>query len=105
MSRHPRFAHCFLRYKLDSYPCGRGGELREELPLYRVENQSYLYYNKGSLIFYRLRDEIGEERLNRVLARFIKAHAFQNPPHPTSRDLLDILREAAPADNRKRVSL
>ena len=55
----------FLKYELDSYLRNRGGELVEELPLYRVENQPYIHYNKGSLVFYRLRDEIGEEALNR----------------------------------------
>lgn len=51
----------FLRYELDRYLSGRGGEAIEEQPLARVEGQQYIHYNKGSLVFYRLRDEIGEK--------------------------------------------
>ena len=42
----------FLKYELDRYLRGRGGELIEELPLMRVENQPYIHYRKGSLVFY-----------------------------------------------------
>ncbi|MEO7252341.1 MAG: hypothetical protein ABIW30_07025, partial [Arenimonas sp.] len=34
--------HRFLKYELDNYLSGRGGELVEELPLFRVENQPYI---------------------------------------------------------------
>ena len=79
----------FLRYELDRYLRGRGGELIEELPLMRVENQAYIHYSKGSLIFYRLREEIGEEALNRALANFIRDKAFQQPPYTTTLEMLD----------------
>ncbi|HET8819530.1 MAG TPA: ABC transporter permease subunit, partial [Xanthomonadaceae bacterium] len=36
----------FLKYELDRYLSGRGGESVEELPLYRVENQQYIHYRK-----------------------------------------------------------
>src|SRR6185295_2018918 len=51
----------FLKYELDQYLSGRGGELIEELPLMRVENQQYIHYRKGSLVFYALQEAIGEE--------------------------------------------
>lgn len=90
----------FLKYELDAYLAARGGELVEELPLYRVENQPYVHYRKGSLVFYLLRDEIGEEALNRALSRFLKDKGFQEPPYTTSRELLDYLRAEAPADKQ-----
>ena len=87
----------FLRYELDNYLSSRGGEVVEELPLYRVENQPYIHYRKGSLVFYRLREEIGEAALNRALARFLQDKAFQQPPYTTSVELLDYIRaEAGP---------
>ena len=64
----------------------------------RVENQAYIHYAKGSLVFYRLRDEIGEEALNRALARFIQDKAFQQPPYTTTLELLDYIRAEAPAE-------
>ncbi|MGX9720540.1 M1 family aminopeptidase [Stenotrophomonas acidaminiphila] len=87
----------FLKDELDSYLSGRGGEDVEELPLYRVENQQYIHYRKGSVAFYRLREEMGEDALNRALARFLQAKAFQQPPYTTSAELLDFIRaEAGP---------
>jgi hypothetical protein len=87
----------FLKYELDRYLGDRGGELVEELPLYRVENQPYIHYRKGSLVFYRLREEMGEAALNRALKRFLEDKAFQMPPYTTSAELLDYIRAEAPA--------
>lgn len=87
----------FLRYELDRYLSGRGGEQVEEQPLFRVENQQYIHYRKGSLIFYRLRDEIGEQPLNRALKRYLQDKGFQEAPYTTTRELLAYIRaEAAP---------
>jgi ABC-2 type transport system permease protein len=91
----------FLKYELDRYLGDRGGELIEELPLMRVENQPYIHYSKGSLVFYRLREEIGEENLNRALANFIRDKAYQQPPYTTTRELLDYIRAQAPPDKFK----
>jgi hypothetical protein len=88
----------FLRYELDRYLSGRGGERIEELPLYRVEGQDYIHYRKGSLVFYRLRDEIGEEALNRALKRFLQDKGYQESPFTTSRELLDYIRAEAPKE-------
>lgn len=85
----------FLKYELDRYLEGRGGETIEELPLYRVEDQQYIHYRKGSLAFYRLREEIGEQALNRALQRFLAAKAFEQPPYTTSAELLQTIRAEA----------
>ena len=87
----------FLKTELDGYLSGRGGETIEELPLYRVENQQYIHYEKGSLAFYRLREEIGEEVLNRALKKFLQDKGYQQPPYTTSVELLQYIRaEAGP---------
>ena len=86
----------FLKYELDNYLRSRGGELIEELPLLRVENQGYIHYRKGSLVMYALRDAIGEEALNRALSRYIEHAAFQQPPYTYSREFVSFLREEIP---------
>ncbi len=91
----------FLKYELDRYLRGRGGEIIEELPLMRVENQPYIHYQKGSLVFYRLRDEIGEDHLNRALARFVADKAYQSAPFTNTREFLDYLRPETPAEKSK----
>ncbi|MEA5125259.1 ABC transporter permease/M1 family aminopeptidase [Xanthomonas floridensis] len=90
----------FLKYELDRYLEGRGGETIDELPLYRVENQQYIHYRKGSLAFYRLREELGEQTLNRALQRFLQAKAFQQPPYTTSAELLQAIRAEARPDQQ-----
>ena len=88
----------FLKYELDQYLTGRGRERDRELPLLRVENQPYIHYQKGSLVFYRLRDELGEAAMNRALRRFLADKGYQQAPYTTSAELLDyLLAEASPA--------
>jgi aminopeptidase N len=90
----------FLKFELDSYLRARGGEVIEELPLYRVEDQGYIHYRKGSLVMYRLQREIGEAAVNRALQRILRIHAFTGAPYPTSLDLISALRAEAPADKQ-----
>jgi ABC-2 type transport system permease protein len=90
----------FLHYELDRYLHDRGGEAVEELPLARVENQPYIHYRKGSLVMYRLQDEIGEAAVNRALRHLLADHAFKGAPYPTSLDLIADLRAEAPADKQ-----
>lgn len=94
----------FLKYELDRYLEGRGGETLDELPLYRVENQQYIHYRKGSLAFYRLREEIGEQALNRALQRFLQAKAFQQAPYTTSAELLQAIRAEAGPDQQAMIT-
>lgn len=87
----------FLKYELDGYLRNRGGEAIEEEPLYRVENQAYIHYRKGSVVMYRLKDELGEDVVNRALRRLLHDFAFKGAPYPTSLDFLaDLRAEAGP---------
>ena len=85
----------FLSFELDGYLQERGSEIIEELPLYRVEDQPYIHYRKGSVVFYALKDLIGEVAINDALATFIERYAFKGPPYPTTRDLLALIRDRA----------
>jgi len=85
----------FLKYELDRYLRSRGGDNLEELPLERVQSQQYIYYQKGSLAMYLLKDMIGEAAMNRALQSFLAEYAFQSTPYPTSRDLIRHLRDEA----------
>jgi hypothetical protein len=89
-------AQKFLRYELDRYLQGRSGEKKKELPLMLVEGQPYIHYNKGSLVFYALRDYIGEDSLNVALRRYLKDKGYQNPPYTVSTDLLQYIRAVTP---------
>jgi len=78
----------FLKYELDSYLRSRGGEVIEELPLDRVENQGYIHYRKGSLVMYLLQDRLGEARVNAMLRGLLDRYRFKGKPYPRSLDLV-----------------
>jgi len=86
----------FLRHELDRYLQGRATERKKELPLMLVENQPYIHYNKGSLVMYALREYIGEEALNRALAKYIEAVGFQRPPFTNSIEFVEFIRAETP---------
>jgi hypothetical protein len=87
----------FLKYELDSYLRGRAGERVEEMPLALVENQQYIHYAKGSVIFYALADYIGEDKVNAAVRKWLEKVKFQQPPYTDTRDLIAELRaEAGP---------
>jgi ABC-type transport system involved in multi-copper enzyme maturation permease subunit len=94
----------FLRYELDRYLSGRGGELVAEMPLAYVENQQYIHYRKGSLVMYALRDYIGEAAVNRALAKFIRDHAFDEPPYTTALELVKYFRAEAPPEHQETIT-
>jgi aminopeptidase N len=86
----------FLKFELDYYLRARGGEVIEELPLARVENQAYIHYRKGAVAMYLLKDQVGEDAVNRAMRRLIDTYAFKSAPYPASKDFLKFLREEAP---------
>lgn len=86
----------FLKDALDGYLSSRMFEGKKEKPLMYNENQQYIHYKKGSLVFYALSDYMGEENMNDVLKRYIQKVAFQNPPYTTAAELVNDLREAIP---------
>jgi aminopeptidase N len=96
----PDMIRKFLKFELDRYLRARGGDALPEQPLARVENQPYIHYRKGSVVMYRLQDEIGEDAVNRALRRVLAKFAFKGPPYPTSTDLITAIRAEAPADKQ-----
>ena len=94
----------FLRYELDSYLRSRDGEVVEEVPLERVENQPYIHYRKGALVMYLLKDQLGEAAVNRALRKFLAQYAFKGPPYASSKDLVALFRAEAPADKQQLIT-
>jgi ABC-2 type transport system permease protein len=87
----------FLKGELDQYLRNRGGEIIEELPLNRVENQPYIHYRKGALVMYWLKEVVGADVVNRALQKLLAEFAFKPAPYPSSTDFIRLLRaEAGP---------
>jgi len=86
----------FLKYDHDRYLRDRSEETSKELPLYKVENQGYIHYGKGSVILYALQDYIGEEKVNTAMKNFLEEYRYQKPPYPSSHDFLKYLEPQVP---------
>ena len=91
----------FLRYELDGYLSGRGGEIIEEMPLELVEDQPYVFYRKGSLVLYALKDYLGESVLNEALRRYIASVRDKARPYTVSSDLLSFITDVTPPEKRR----
>ena len=93
--KNPMKMREFLKYDHDRYLRGRSLELEKELPLYKVENQQYIHYGKGSVILYALQDYIGEDKVNTALREFLDKYKYKTP-YPTSLNFLEILEPKIP---------
>jgi ABC-type transport system involved in multi-copper enzyme maturation permease subunit len=100
----PEKTRSILRFDLDTYLRGRAADGVAEQPLDRNESQIFLQYRKASLVFYRLREEIGEAAINRALKRLLDEKRYQTRPYLTSVDLLHYLRAETPAAQQKLVT-
>ncbi|MFN9795572.1 MAG: ABC transporter permease/M1 family aminopeptidase [Gemmatimonas sp.] len=90
------FTQKFLRSELETYLRGRASESKGERPLTRVDLQSYIWYQKGSLALYALRDLIGERALHGAIRAYLDEGRFKGPPYATTFDLMRHLRAATP---------
>jgi len=88
----------FLKTELDGYLRGRAGEVRHEPPLVLVQNEPYVWYQKGSMAFYALSDAIGEDKMNLALKEFLDKWKMNGPPYPDTRDMVAALRKQTPPD-------
>ena len=90
------FTQKFLRAELDGYLRGRARETRGERPLTRVDRENYVWYQKGSLAFFALRELIGEAALHGAIRAFLDEGRFSGPPYATTFDLMRHLTAATP---------
>ncbi len=100
----PDNMHKFLKHELDGYLRGRGGEIRREHPVVFVQNEPYVWYQKGGQIMYTLADYIGEDKVNQALHDFLLQYRYANAtdnqsiPYPDTRQFLDALRAKTPPE-------
>jgi ABC-2 type transport system permease protein len=91
----------FLKYEMDRYLRGRSGEILEELPLMRAENQQYIHYPKGGVVMYSLKDRLGEKKFNSALRKFLEEFKYKSDPYPTTLDLIRHIKAVANSDDIK----
>ena len=86
----------FLKDALDTYLLSRTFEQKREKPLMYNDGQTYIRYQKGSLVFYALSDYIGEEKLNNTLKDYVNKVKFQEAPYTTSLEMVDYIKGVTP---------
>ena len=96
LASNPMKMRKFIKYDHDRYLRGRSREEKAEQPLFKVENQQYIHYGKGSVILYALQDYIGEEKVNLAMKNFLDEFKYKAPPYPTSLDFLRHLEPQVP---------
>ncbi len=100
----PDNMHKFLKQELDRYLRGRAGEIRKERPLVLVQNEQYVWYQKGGQVMYTLADYIGEDKLDLALHNFLMQYRYANAtdsqsgPYPDTRQFVAALRAETPQD-------
>lgn len=94
----------FLELQKEQYNSKRKKAI-EEPSLALVENQDFVYYNKGAIAMYTLQELIGEGNVNKALKRFIEDWRsyegklkVRTDRYATSRDLLNYFRAETPKD-------
>jgi hypothetical protein len=86
----------FLKYEMNKYLTGRGSELEAERPLYKTEGQSYIHYQKASVIMYYLKEMIGDANVNKALQKLLNDHAYKDPPYVTSMHAIRAFEDVTP---------
>jgi hypothetical protein len=94
----------FLKSNLDDYLRNRGGEVVEELPLERVEDQPYIHYRKGALVMYWLKESLGQDVVDRALRRLLATYAFKAAPYPSTTDFLAFVQQEAGPGHEKLIN-
>jgi len=82
----------------EQYLSGRTSDKNPEPPLALAEDQQYIFYNKANIVFWGLRHYMEPGEMNAALATFIKDYGSKGSPYPTTLELVDALRKAAPDD-------
>lgn len=80
------------------YLAGRTSDKNPEQPLALAEDQQYMFYSKASMVFWGLRHLMEPGEMNLALKGFIEEYGSKGAPFPTTVELIDALRDAAPED-------
>ena len=80
----------------------------KEPSLALVENEDFVYYNKGVINMYKLKQVIGEDKLNKAIRLFIRdwrsysgIKKTQTDQYATALDLLEYFKIVTPAHQQQ----
>jgi len=82
-----------MAYNKRRYQSGRSFAQRPEVPLMQADQQAYLSYGKGPLVFHAVKAHLGKEKYHHVLRLFIEKH--QHGMTATLFDLVEMFKQQA----------
>lgn len=101
----------FLEFQKETYDKNSKRADTAEPSLALVQNQDYVYYNKGALAMYELQKQIGEDKVNLALKRFLEDWntatgklKLGSSRYATSKDLLKYLRGVTPVAKQQLIT-
>jgi ABC-2 type transport system permease protein len=94
-----------IRDNYSAYLLGRGSEPIGENPLGHAENQSYLVYQRGSVSFWLLRNQMGQAAFHKALRNFVAQYRFKSAPFPATPDLVSALKAQANDDQKALIDI
>lgn len=68
----------------------------EELPLSKTVDQAYVYYQKGGLVLYGIKEAIGEKKMNAALSRLLQNYRFPNQKPDVHALMNELMKEVTP---------
>jgi aminopeptidase N len=89
-------ARDFYDSVMKAYLSGRSVYTNREVPLLDVVDQGFVYYMKGAVAMYTMRERLGADAVNGALRRFRDRYAGPSAPPPTSRALYAELGAVTP---------
>ncbi|MEL6867286.1 MAG: M1 family aminopeptidase, partial [Bacteroidota bacterium] len=93
---HSQVQH-LVKHHLRQYFTRRSQYAEIEPPMDQVEEQSFLFYDKGAWAMNALRERLGEAPINQTINQFMERHAY---PHPkgNAADFIALLKTNSPIE-------
>ncbi len=86
----------FRLQEMDDYLSRRSRETDFEATMKNAGLQTYLNYDKGTIVMYALGNFLGEDRVNAALRRLVEKFGFKGAPFVTTSDLIKEFRDVTP---------
>ena len=62
----------------------------------KTAHQSYIHYNKASVVLYYFKEMIGEKKVNEAMKNLVAKFGYKDAPFPTSMDALKEFKAVTP---------
>lgn len=90
-----------MAYNFRRYLSGRSYASKKEVPLSESQNENYLFYGKGPLVFKSIQNQISKEKLHKALRTLIERNVAGT--EATFDEMLALILKQTPADKKESI--